>query len=137
MNGVIDLGKIDITEIGTDTIKIEELNAPNGYNKVFNSFELDITKEQQNGAYVATNVDLKNSEGSGLGTGTGKLQVNNQNGIITITVPNEKIEGSYDLQIVKVDKDNTQTKLQGAEFKITLPDGSEKTETTDMLIALN
>ena len=130
-NGVIDLGKIDITETGTDTIKVEELNAPNGYNKVFNSFELDVTKEQQNGAYVVTNVDLKNSQGSGLGTGTGKIQVNNQNGMITITVPNEKIQGNYDLQIVKVDKDNEQTKLQGAEFKVTMPDGSVVTKTTN------
>ena len=129
-NGVIDLGTIEITETGTDTIKVEELTAPKGYNKSFNSFELDVTKEQQNGAYVATNVDLKNSQGSGLGTGTGQIQVNNQNGMITITVPNEKIKGSYDLQIVKVDKENS-TRLQGAEFKVTMPDGSVVTKTTN------
>ena len=129
VDGVIDLGKIDITEEGTDNIKVEELTAPNGYNKLFNSFELDVTKEERNGAYVATNVDLKNSQGSGLGTG--QIQVSNQSGTITITVPNEKTEGSYNLQLVKVDKDNPETKLEGAQFKITLPDKSERTETTD------
>ena len=128
-DGTITIDGIDITEEGTDTIKVEELSAPTGYNKLFNSFELDVTKGIQGGAYVVTNIDLKNSQGSGLGAG--EIKANYSNNLVTITVPNEKTEGSYNLQVVKVDKDNENTKLSGAEFKITLPDGSDRTETTD------
>ena len=127
-NGTITIDGIDITEPGTDTIKLEEIKAPEGYNKLFNSFELDVTKEERSGAYVVTNIDLKNSQGSGLGEG--RIQANYQDSLVTITVPNEKTEGSYNLQLVKVDKDNEETKLEGAQFKITLPDGSDRTEIT-------
>ena len=126
-SGVINLGSVAITETGIDNIKFEELNAPEGYEKLFNSFELDVTKEEQGGKYVATKVDLKNSSGSGEGT----VKVNNDNGTITVTVPNSKLEGSYNLQIVKVDNEDEEVKLSGAEFKITMPDGSSRTETTD------
>ena len=128
-NGVIDLDEVDITETGIDTIKIEEITPPEGYNKLFNSFELDITKEEQNGAYAATNVDLKNTQGSGVGTG--EVQVDNQSGMITITVPNEKLEGSYSVQIEKVDSQDNSIKLQGAEFKITLPNSEIENKTTN------
>ena len=129
-NGTITIDGINITEEGTDTIKVEELSAPTGYNKLFNSFELDVTKGIQSGAYVVTNIKLKNSQGSGLGEG--EVKASYSNNLVTITVPNEKTEGSYNLQVVKVDKDNENTKLSGAEFKITLPDGSDRTETTDL-----
>ena len=58
---------------------------------------LDVTKEEQNGEYVVTKVDLKNTQGSGLGQA--EIQVNNQDGMITITVPNVKKE--FDLSLRK------------------------------------
>ena len=128
-SGVINLGNISITETGIDNIKVEELNAPEGYGKIFDSFELDVTKEEQGGKYVVTNVDLKNSQGSEITTG--EIKVNYSNGMITMTVPNKKLDGSYNLQIVKVDNEDENIKLSGAEFKITMPDGSIRTEITD------
>ena len=56
--GTVRIEGIEITEPGTDTIKVEEITAPNGYNKLFNSFEIDVTKEEKNGAYVVTGIDL-------------------------------------------------------------------------------
>ena len=126
-NGIANLGSINITETGVDTIRVEEITPPNGYNKLINNFELDITKEERNGEYVATEVDLKNAQGSGLGEGS--VQVENSGGVVTITVPNEKIKGNYNLQLLKVDSENS-NKLQGAVFKVTLPGNIQKDVTT-------
>ena len=132
--GIIDFGKIDITEVGTDTIKVEEITAPTGYTKLFESFEIDVTKElTEAGNYQVSQIDLKNATGTTENSGE-EVKANLNNGLITLTVPNKKEiipEGSYKLQIVKVDNENEDTKLEGAEFKITLPDGTEVTETTD------
>ena len=113
--GKIEIEGIEIKEEGTETIKIEETKAPEGYNKIFNSVELEVTKEIQNGGYVVSKIELKNAEGTGLIEG--ELKANLENGKITVTVPNKKVEGSYELEIVKKDKDRG-TKLSGAVFNV-------------------
>ena len=57
------------------------------------------------------------------------LTVENFENVVTVTVPNEKITGSYDIELIKTDKENG-SKLNGAVFKVTLPDGTEKEVTT-------
>ena len=128
-NGTINIGPVNITEVGTDKLTIEEVTPPSGYNKVFNSFEINVTKEVSNGKYVATGASLGNTEPSGLGQG--KITTSCSNNVVTITVPNEKITGSYTLQLEKLDSEDDTIKLEGAVFKVTLPDGSEKTVETD------
>lgn len=54
-----------------------------------------------------------------------------KNGLIEVVVPNEKIAGSYKLQLVKVDANNPEQTLTGAEFKVTLPDKTERILTTN------
>ena len=120
--GTVRIEGIEITEPGIDTIKVEEITAPNGYNKLFNSFEIDVTKEEKSGAYVVTDVS------SNIGQENG-LTVENFENVVTVTVPNEKITGSYDIELIKTDKENG-NKLNGAVFKVTLPDGTEKEVTT-------
>ena len=117
-NGILDLGKIEINQIGTDVIKIEELNAPTGYNKIVNSFDLEVTKIEENGMYKVSDIKLNNAQGSSLAEGT--LSVNREGNLITITVPNVKKEGSYNLQIEKVDRNNNSVKLEGAEFSVSV-----------------
>ena len=128
-NGILDLGKIEISKTGTDIIKIEELKAPIGYSKMFNKLEVEVTKEERSGAYIVTGVKFRNSEATGIG-GTKSATVNYENNTVTVTVPNVKKEGGYDVQILKVDNEN-QTPLSGAEFKVTLPNGSIITNTTN------
>ena len=128
-SGIINIGPINITQVGTDTITIEEVTPPSGYNKLFNSFVINVTKGISNGKYVATGASLGNTSSSGLGEG--KITTNCLNSVVTITVPNEKIIGSYNLRLEKVDREDSNIKLEGAEFKVTLPDGSEQTITTD------
>ena len=86
--GTVRIEGIEITAPGIDTIKVEEITAPSGYNKLFDSFEIDVTKEENNGNFVVTNVELKNQQGNGAETES--IQVENTDGMITITVPNEK-----------------------------------------------
>ena len=121
--GKIEIEGVEIKEEGTETIKIEETKAPEGYNKIFNSVELEVTKEIQNGEYVVSKIELKNAEGTGLIEG--ELKANLENGKITVTVPNKKVEGSYELEIVKEDKDRGM-KLSGAVFNV---NGEDKTAT--------
>ena len=113
--GKIEIEGIEITEEGTETIKIEEIEAPEGYNKIFNSVELEVTKGIQDGEYVVNNIELKNVEGTGLAEE--KVNANLENGKITVTVPNKKIEGSYEIEIVKQDGVSGE-KLSGAVFNV-------------------
>ena len=72
---------------------------------------MDVTKEEKNGAYVVTNIELKEAQGSGLGEG--EIKANYSDNLLTLTVPNEKIKGSYSIELEKVDKDYNSKKLEG------------------------
>jgi len=121
-NGIIQTGKITITETGIDTIKIVETIPPTGYSKLANGIELQVTKDVINGTYGVKQVTL-------VGTTNGEeMQLNGNT--ITLKVKNEKLTGQYDLQIVKTDKDDNTKKLAGAKFEVTLPNGSKKELTT-------
>ena len=124
-SGIIDLGAVKITDVNSkDTITVEETKAPSGYNKILNMMTLQVTKKIENGAYVADKVSI--TSGGVEGT-TATVDGNT----IKIVVSNEKITGNYTVQLEKVDKDNTSTKLQGAEFSVTLPGASAVTKTTN------
>ena len=127
-NGILEINNINIEEVGTDYITIEEINAPEGYNKLFNRIELIVTKQESNGNYVVSNVDFGENEGSGLGSGEVNLEYSSN--LIKLTVPNTEKIGNYNLQLVKIDDESGNT-LSGAEFKVTLPNGSEITKTTN------
>lgn len=116
-NGVISISNISISEIGTDTIVINEKTAPAGYKSLIGSITITATKSiGENGLYVSnmtytTTTSESNKDG---------LEVSLANGTIGVTVPNEKKSGLYNLQLVKVDKDNANIKLAGAKFKVEL-----------------
>ena len=113
-SGIISINNIEITETGTDTITIEETQAPTGYNKIIGTLTINVTKTISDGEYVASNAQLTgNTAGS---------TINLSNGLITVTVPNEKIKGSYNLQLIKQDSEN-QNALQGAKFTVRINNG--------------
>ena len=82
--------------------------------------EKDISAE---GDYVAKNPTITSGEVEGT-------SVSLEGNTIKIIVADEKQVGSYQLQLEKVDKDNPNTKLSGAEFEVTLPGESSKILTT-------
>ena len=125
-SGEITLPEISITEAGTDTIKIQEIQAPTGYSKIIDTITLQVTKGIESGKYVATNAQISSGSVEGV-----KTTIDTSKTLITVTIPNEKITGDYTVKLLKVDKNNTNTKLEGAKFKITLPNGSSAEYTTN------
>ena len=123
-SGIISVNDIEITQTGTDTITIEEITPPTGYNAMSGTIIIEVTKTTSGSSYVASGVDFaQNSQGNGT-------HVSLSGGVITLTVPNKKQEGSYNLQLIKKDKD-TQANLSGAEFRIRINSQSSRNYTTD------
>ena len=91
-NGVADFGTIDITQIGTDNITIEETQAPNGYNKLIGTITLKATKGLRNGAY-------KVIEKSIVGQTNNSVTSELNGDTITVTIQNKK--KTFDLALRK------------------------------------
>ena len=122
-NGLITINDIEITEVGTDTIRIEEIEAPSGYNKLIGTLILNVTKTEEDGEYKASNIQFGN------GSQTNGAEVKLENGLITLTVPNEKIAGSYKLQLIKKDSKD-ETRLANAIFNVKVNNNSLGNYTT-------
>ena len=123
-NGLVDLGTVEITDINQkDEILVKETKAPTGYNKILDTMEIEVEKQLVDGVYTIKGATI--TEGEVAGT-----SVSVEGNVIKIVVANELIAGNYKLQLEKVDKDNPNVKLEGAEFEITLPGKGAETKTT-------
>ena len=123
-NGEINIGPIAVTTDGTDTITIEETKAPDGYEKIITDpIQVEVTKVFENNTYSMSNAEITNAQ-----TGASISLYGNT---ITVTVENKLIPktSEYNLKLVKVEE-GTSNRLEGAEFKITSPNG-ETTQTTN------
>lgn len=118
---------IAMTEEGTDTIYIKETQAPEGYQKLIDELKIEVTKKIEDEKFVVKDYKVMNADGSNAPTGT-KISMENES-TIGIEVPNEKEAGIYNLELIKYDDENT--KLKGAEFEVTMPDGTTKEVSTD------
>ena len=124
-NGLIDLGTVEITNIGTkDTITIEETKAPNGYNKILDIMTIEVEKQLVNGEYKPKSATIISGEVAGT-------SVTLDGDIVKIVVADDKITGNYNLQLEKVDIEDNTIKLPGAEFSVTLPGENAKTVITE------
>ena len=124
-NGEINVGPITINTPGTDTITIEETQAPDGYEKVITApINVQVTKTLSSNTYTMSNAVITNTQ-----TGS---SISVSGSTITVTVENKLIpkDSAYNLKLVKVEQGNTSKKLQGAEFRINSPTG-EVTQTTN------
>ena len=124
-NGEINVGPIIINTPGTDTITIEETQAPDGYEKVITApINVQVTKTLSSNTYTMSNAVITNTQ-----TGS---SISISGSTITVTVENKLIpkDSEYNLKLVKVEQGNTSKKLQGAEFRINSPTG-EVTQTTN------
>ena len=124
-NGEINVGPITINTPGTDTITIEETQAPDGYEKVITApINVQVTKTLSSNTYTMSNAVITNTQ-----TGS---SISISGSTITVTVENKLIpkDSEYNLKLVKVEQGNTSKKLQGAEFRINSPTG-EVTQTTN------
>ena len=123
-DGTITLDPITITETGLDTITIEEITPPTGYNSMIGTIILEVTKTLSGSSYVVSDIEFS-EESQGNGT-----EANLSGGVITVTIPNKKQGGSYDLQIIKEDSQN-QNRLSGAVFSVKINNGTAQNYTTD------
>ena len=123
-SGEINIGPIAVTATGTDTITIEETQAPAGYEKIITApITVQVTKVFEDNTYKMSNAQITNAQ-----TGA---SINLSGNTITVTVENKLIPktSEYNLKLVKVEE-GTSNKLEGAEFKINSPTG-EVTQTTN------
>ena len=122
-NGRLNLGTVQITDPNTtDTIQITETSAPAGYNALIESLTVQVTKGENNGNYVATGAQITAGEVEGA-------EVSLSGNVITITVPNVPMEGTYQVQLEKVDEEGNLITAE-AGFRWTLPGQGEQTGTT-------
>ena len=124
-SGEINIGPIQVTTDGTDTITIEETKAPDGYEKIITSpIQVQVTKVFQNNTYSMSNAVITNNQNG--------ASISISGNTITVTVENKLIPktSEYNLKLVKVEQGNVGKKLEGAEFKINSPNG-EVTQTTN------
>ena len=120
-----------ITTEGIDEYTIREVKAGNDYITLKDELKVYVKKEIKNYKFEATSVSFDNSknitskevalkDGSNV-TVNAKLE----NGKIIVTIPNKKIEGSYSLEILKVDEQNKP--LSGVNFKVSTGSNTSKT----------
>ena len=121
-NGEINIGKIPVTEAGTDTITIEETKAPVGYEKIITSpITVKVTKEFKNNTYTVSSATIQNSQEG--------ANINLTENTITITVENKA--KYFDLALRKYitkinDKNITETRVPNID-KTSLENGTTAT----------
>lgn len=84
-NGEFSISDIQISETGIDTITIEEIEAPAGYNKIIDTLKIEVTKGVDGSKYIVTDVKFSDDTQSNGST------VTLQGSTIIVTVPNEKV----------------------------------------------
>ena len=118
-NGEVPINDIAITNTTTpDIITIREVRPPDEYSSFEGTITLTIEKTENNGKYTVSNVNASLEDG----TTYDDIEIVNNDGNITVqvTIPNEKMDGSYNLKIVKQDENDENKKLQGAVFNVNI-----------------
>lgn len=120
--GSFKIENIELLKTGTETIKITESKAPAGYKITEGTLELEITTEEKDNTYVVSKIETKNT--------LENVMANLNDNKVTVTVDDEKMTGSYQLQLIKQDK-ITKAKLSGVEFNVQIGNSEAKKYTTD------
>ena len=120
-NGEISINNINITDVTSpDIITLREIKAPDEYSSFEGTITLRVNKAENDGQYTIRNVEASVDDG----TQYDDVRITNNSGALTVevTVPNEKVEGSYHLKIIKQDENDQNKKLQGAIFMVKIYD---------------
>ena len=96
----------DIYGYGDITIDLEELEAPPNYKIDSGKKTIKVTRDK-----IKQQLELKDVEGEKV-----EAKVNNEDNIVVITVYDETI--TFDMDILKLDKNDETIKLSGVEFEI-------------------
>lgn len=129
-NGMVTINRT-IGEVGIDHYTINEINlGDNKYIPIadYECIDIYVRKTIENNAFVAKDVSLEPFENdSDTGTTSKNIYLANgdkvevkvkvENGVVKVTIPNEKIEGEYDFVIRK--SNGKGTYIQNITFKVT------------------
>ena len=111
VNGLINLYGLEIEDEGkTYTVKVHETKAPDGYIPG-NDVTFTVESESNSSGYVLKPVAEKEISGA---------MVTITNSLVKVLVKNTEKVGSFNFQLIK--EDNEGTKLEGAEFEISIVD---------------
>ena len=127
-----------------DKYTITENTANSSYLKLEDSFDIYVKKERVGNEYKAVGVSFtgnendfsESAESPELELVNGdKVKVHavveSSTGKVILTVPNKKLEGSYGIEILKVDDNDKNKTIEGAEFTIIdTEDGEDEEEST-------
>ena len=108
--GTANFGTIAITDVSAnDTIKITETEAPSGYNKLVEEIQLSVEKEETETRYGVKEVLLNGDE---------NVTANVEGNRIIVKIKNSKIKGAYNIEISKINKKNSEEKIENVLFGI-------------------
>lgn len=124
--GILNLQKLNMPEtIGTYKYKIYENEAPIGFKKLEDPIEVNITFAlNEHGNKIITNIETENKEDAYIAKFAGKGM------ILCINNDEEVAEDKYMINAFKVDSE-TAEKINGAMFKVKLPDEQGTTVVTE------
>ncbi len=113
--GEITLDGIEIDDTGkTYTVIIEEITAPNGYNPN-GKIEFEVVSILKDNKYVLNPIDSHEEDGAIVVV---------QNELVDVTIPNKKIKGSFDFELIKADRLDSNKRLNGADFEVIITKNS-------------
>lgn len=113
--GEITLDGIEIDDTGkTYTVIIEEITAPNGYNPN-GKIEFEVVSILKDNKYVLNPIDSHEEDGAIVVV---------QNELVDVTIPNKKIKGSFDFELIKADRLDSNKRLDGADFEVIITKNS-------------
>ena len=121
-DGVIKIDNILFEKTGLYTIKLHEINTPEGY-KNAEDIELEVSIIIANGRYIINNLNIKSGEYF-VDENNTTIADDEQKSVISIKIENEQIKGVYSLDFIKINEKSEE--LEGAKIKVTAwKDGKE------------
>ncbi len=109
-DGIIEIKDINISGIENYTLIINERLSGN-YKKL-EPIRINIKTKLENGNYVIDGDELNIKDGN-----REDVTINKQNSTILLDVKNQKIKGSFDFELIKADRLDSNKRLKGAEFE--------------------
>lgn len=110
-DGIIEIKDININNVENYTLIISERLSGN-YKKL-EPIKINVKTKLENGNYVIDANELKLKDGS-----REDVTLDEQNNTILLDVKNQKIKGSFDLELIKSDRLDSNKRLRGAEFEV-------------------
>lgn len=116
-DGIIEIKDINISGIENYTIIISERLSGN-YKKL-EPIKISVKTKLENGNYVLDENSISLKDGN-----REDVTLDKQNNTILLDVGNKKVKGSFDFELIKADRLDSNKRLEGAKFEVMITKGS-------------